>query len=185
MAPDMETFSDGLKFGLGIAAGIALCLFAATRLRRFRRSRSEGQPRQYINLTDLRRDLSSAKLDPDLYKTELEPLLARWEAQYGNQVPVGELETLQQLSAARIDLLEFRRQQVIDREAKKGATIELDAIRRKLNESKETYAGPDREAYVRQVDALLQSLAAKYGSHIPVDDAYEIMKRLESGTGLD
>lgn len=85
----------------------------------------------------------------------------------------------------RIDLLEFRRQQIIDREAKKGATIELDAIRRKLNESKETYTGPDREAYVRQVDTLLQSLAGKYGSHIPVDDAYEIMKRLESGTGLD
>lgn len=91
MAPDMETFSDGLKFGLGIAAAIVLCLFAATRLRRFRRSRTEGQPTQYVNLTDLRRDLSSAKLDPDLYKTELEPLLARWEAQYGNQVPVGEL----------------------------------------------------------------------------------------------
>jgi hypothetical protein len=35
-----------------------------------------------------------------------------------------------------------------------------------------------------EIDKLLESLAAKYGSSIPVDHAYKIMQKLEAGLGL-
>lgn len=93
------------------------------------------------------------------------------------------MEGLQQLISSKLASLEEQRQEIISREAKEGKTIEIESLRRTLEASKAAYAGPDRNAYVMEMDKLLESLAAKYGSRIPIDHAYKIMQNLEAGLG--
>jgi hypothetical protein len=138
-----------------------------------------------FDLSELRQDLTETQTEnPEVYKTELEPVLNRLEAKYGNHVPVAEMEGLRQLISSKLAGLEEQREEIISREAKEGKTIEIESLRRTLEASKAAYTGPDRNAYVMEMDRLLESLAAKYGSHIPVDHAYKIMQNLEAGLGF-
>jgi len=137
---------------------------------------------QQFDLSALRHDLAATQTD-DVYKTELGPVLDRLEAKYGNNVPVAEIEGLQQLISSKLADIEKHRQEIISRGAREGKTIEIESLRLTLEANKAAYAGPDRNAYAMELDKLLESLAARYGSRIPIDHAYEIMQRLEAGLG--
>ena len=128
-----------------------------------------------FDLAQLRQDLTQ-RVDRDLYEGEVEPLLREWEAKYGNDVPAEELQNLQQLAARKRSALEADRQAMIDQQAKEERTIELAALRNRMQHAKDDYVGPDREAYSLAIDALLKDLGEKYGDSIPVDDAYRLMK---------
>jgi len=93
------------------------------------------------------------------------------------------MEVLRQLISSKLARIEEQRQEIIIRGAKEGKTIEIESLRRTLEVSKAAYTGPDRNAYVLEIDKLLESLTAKYGSHIPVDQACKIMQDLEAGLG--
>ncbi len=141
---------------------------------------------QTFNLSELRQDLAEIrKENPDLYKMELEPVFDRLEAKFGNDVPVTELHGLQQLISSKLADVEEKRQEIINRGAKEGKTIEIESLRRSFEASKAAYTGPDRDAYVIEIDRILGSLLAEYGSHIPIDHAYKIMQKLEAGLGSD
>lgn len=114
----------------------------------------------------------------------MEPLLDRLQSEYGNHVPVVELAALQNLTKAKLGRIEQQRQEIINQGARDGKTIDLDRLRDTLENSKAAYEGLEREAYAQEVDRLLESLSARYGSRIPVDHAYRIMQRLEAGQGL-
>ena len=145
---------------------------------------NKPQSAQTFDLSALRQDLAETRTEnPEVYKTELEPVLNRLEAKYGNNVPVAEMEGLRQLISSKLAGLEEQRKEIISREAKEGKTIEIESLRRTLEASKAAYIGPDRNAYVMEIDKLLESLRAKYGSHIPVDHAHKIMQNLEAGVG--
>jgi len=124
-------------------------------------------------------------MDPELYKSELEPLFAKWKARYGNQIPLDEVNQLQTFAQAKIAELESSKAEIIKRGTEEGATIEVAALRRRLNASIEAYAGVDKALYEEEIDHLLNSLMERYGSSIPVDQAYELMKKLENETGGD
>jgi hypothetical protein len=136
---------------------------------------------QTFDLRELRQDL--AETNPEVFETELEPVLNRLEAKYGNNVPVDEMEGLRQLIGSKIAGIEEQRQEIINRGAKEGKTVEIESLRRTLEASKAAYTGPDRNAYVMEMDKLLESLMARYGSRIPVDHAQKIMQNLEAGLG--
>jgi hypothetical protein len=135
-----------------------------------------AQPGTLIPLSELRDELSAAQ--PEAYKSGLEPLLDSLEAKYGNLVPVVSIE---ELIPGRLRHLEEQRQEIVDREAKKGKTIEIAALRQRLEATKATYTGSDSDAYANEVNRLLDVLVSKYGSCIPVDEAYRIMQKLERG----
>lgn len=142
-------------------------------------------PGETVDLRELRQDLASTETeDPETFRRELEPLLGRLEAKYGHHVPVHEIQGLQQMVRTELGRIAQQKQEIIDQGAREGKTINLDRLRDTLEKSKSAYAGPEREAYAQEVDRLLESLAAKYGSRIPVDHAYRIMQRLEAGLGL-
>jgi hypothetical protein len=150
---------------------------------REQRGRAVKQPpsAQTFDLRKLRQDL--AETNPEVYQTELEPVLDRLDAEYGSNVPVAEMEGLRELISSKIAGIEEQRQEIINRGAKESKTIEIESLRRTLEASKAAYTGPDRNAYVVEMDKLLESLTARYGSRIPVDHAYKIMQDLETGLG--
>lgn len=177
----LAEFAWGAVLGLPLVFGVVLFLVVWT-IRGF--GAKDHPPAQSIDLMELRQKLASTQTeDSDTYKAELEPLLDRLEAKYGSRIPLREIEGLQQFLKGQLIEIEKKRQQGIDREAKKGGTIEMDALRGRLEASKAAYSGPGRDAYVREMDRLLESLTARYGSRIPVDDAYKIMRELEGGPG--
>jgi hypothetical protein len=175
------SLSWGAAIGVPLAVAVVLYLVVWA-IRRF--AVKEHLPAQTFDLSELRRNLARTQADnPESYKTELEPFLDRLEAKYGNIVPTSEMGGLQQLVKEKLADIEERRQEIIKRGAKEGKTIELDSLRRTLEASKATYTGSDREAYLNEMNRLLESLTAKYGSRIPVDHAYRIMQDLEAGRG--
>lgn len=141
-------------------------------------------PAQTFDLRELRQNLAKTQSEnPEVYKTELAPFLNGLEAKYGNNVPVTEMDGLRQFVDSKLAGLEEQRQEIVNRGAKEGKTIEMESLRRTLEGSQAAYTGPDRDAYVMEVDKLLESLTEKYGSRIPVDHAYKIMQNLEAGFG--
>lgn len=137
----------------------------------------EYPPVQTVDLGELRSDLAKTQAEsPEFYKRELAPALDRLGAKYGNNVPVAEVDGLRQLVNSKIGGIEEQRQKIISRGAKEGKTIGIESLRRTVEASKAAYAGPDRRAYLAEMDKLLESLTAKYGSRIPVDHAYRIMQ---------
>jgi hypothetical protein len=140
---------------------------------------------QTFDLRELRRELAGTQTEaPEVYEIELVPLLDQLEAKYGNNVPVAEMDGLRQLVSAKLADIEKRRHEIINREAKEGKTIEMESLRLNLEASKASYCGPNRDAYVMEIDRLLESLVLKYGSRIPVDHAYKIMQDFDAGRGF-
>jgi hypothetical protein len=62
----------------------------------------------------------------------------------------------------------------------KGRAREHVALRKRLDLTKNGYEGPDCERYGAEINALFDSLTRKYGTSIPVDEAYRLMKQLEA-----
>ena len=72
------------------------------------------------------------------------------------------------MAQAKLQRVREKEQQIMtDNAARDGKTIGVGGIRRRLEGAKATYVGPDREAYVQEIDRLLESLAV-YGDRIPV-----------------
>jgi hypothetical protein len=78
-----------------------------------------------------------------------------------------------------IEALEQKRQAIIDEGAAEGKTISTEAVVTRLLK-KATYCGPDREQYITELDRIINEFRKKYGTHIPVDQAYAIQKELEA-----
>lgn len=136
-----------------------------------------------FDLAELRQSLAPSLIgDPETWKTELDSLLRPLESKYGSKVPISELPALQNLVTAHLAETEKRRQEIIDQAAKEGSSVEIETLRRTAAKSKAAYTGPDREGFIRLLDNFLDSLAAKYGSRIPIDHAYRIQQDLEAGT---
>jgi hypothetical protein len=89
-----------------------------------------------------------------------------------------------QKSAKSRRRLEAKKQAIIDRGAAERKTIEMQALKERMEKINAEYAGENREAYVAELDGLLSELAKRYGERIPVDHAYKIMKDLEEGRGI-
>jgi hypothetical protein len=109
----------------------------------------------------------------------LEPLLDLLEARYGKYKPLSELSGLQEAIHKKLVEIKQKKQVMIDQLAAEGKTIEVDAIRRRLERSKTAYSGDDRDNYAREVDRFLETLTTRYGERIPVDEAYAIQQTLE------
>jgi hypothetical protein len=146
---------------------------------------SESLPPTF-DLSELRKDLSTSRRDNrEFFEQTLEPHLNRLEANYGNNIPLSEMEGVQQLIKSELAGIDKEREEALDHAAREGITIELTALRERLEAAKATYSGPNRDAYVEGLDRFLETLAAKYGSHVPLKDAHRIMEDLEAGRGFE
>lgn len=79
--------------------------------------------------------------------------------------------------------IESRRQEIIEAGARQGKTISTEKALQYVELVKANYDGPDREAYVREIDRVVQEFRAKHGPEIPVDEAYRIMQEIEARYG--
>jgi hypothetical protein len=93
--------------------------------------------------------------------------------------PGSEIENLQRVNDEKLAQSKERRQEIIDTEAKKGTSIEIEALRRNFEQGAPTYQGPDRDAYVKKIDDFVKLVVAQYGDRIPVDEAYKLMRELD------
>lgn len=73
----------------------------------------EHPPAHTFDLQELREQLA-AETDPELLKREVDPLLNRLQAEYGNHVPLSELAGLQNLTKTKLGQIEKQRQEIID-----------------------------------------------------------------------
>jgi hypothetical protein len=91
------------------------------------------------------------------------------------------MSRIQELITSKLAEIRHQKQAIIDRGAAEGKTIQVDALRRNIEKRKAPYQGRDREGYARGLDEFLETLTAKYGNSIPVDEAYAILQELEEG----
>ena len=64
----------------------------------------------------------------------MEPFLDRLEAKYGNNVPVTEMDALRQLIKSKLAGIEEQREEIINRGAKEGQTIEIESLRQNFGQ---------------------------------------------------
>jgi hypothetical protein len=93
------------------------------------------------------------------------------------------LMTLKESNQLALEQIERNRQVIIDSGAAAGKTISTEATLRRVLEIKKTYEGPNREEYVREIDQFIDDFRKKHGPQIPVDQAYDILKELETRFG--
>lgn len=79
--------------------------------------------------------------------------------------------------------IERKRQDVISKGAASGKTISTEAALKHVLDLKDNYDGPNREEYVSQIDCFAKDFREKYGRHIPVDQAYTLLKEVEARFG--
>ena len=87
-----------------------------------------------------------------------------------------QLLLMQTLVAEEKDRIEKRKREIIDQGAREGKTISTERALRYAEELKANYMGPDREEYVREIEAVMAEFREKYGPEIPVDEAYRLIK---------
>ncbi|MBZ5689257.1 MAG: hypothetical protein LAP86_29995 [Acidobacteriia bacterium] len=134
----------------------------------------------FVDLEDLRNDFAEVQAnDPKLYEAMIVPLLQSWQERYGRRVPVHELNNLQERISHEMDVTKNKYQTLVDEAARKGGTIKLSDLRKKLEQSMDTYEGADRQEYIQSVERFLVSLETKFGTEIPVDEASKILDRIE------
>jgi hypothetical protein len=145
------------------------------------RATAMEQPGQgFMDLEELKNDLAGVQANnPELYRDVVSPFFESWKQRYGRRVPIHEMEVLQKRIATEIDEIKEKRQKLIDNAANKGVTIELSVLRKNLEKTKSDYRGPNREAYIGQIDRFLTSLEVKYGASIPVDEANKLLESLD------
>jgi spore germination protein YaaH len=98
--------------------------------------------------------------------------------QYGRRIPTEAIELLHQRVTQEMSSIKEKKQKIIDKAAREGATIGIAGLRQNLERVKAEYKGPDREQYNRQLDNFVMSLEAKYGSAIPIDEAAKLHDKL-------
>jgi hypothetical protein len=75
--------------------------------------------------------------------------------------------------------IENKIEAVIGQGAREGKTISTEKVLSRVEELKSSYTGPDREAFVEEIDRVMTEVREKYGPEIPVDEAYRLQKELE------
>ena len=168
---------------IGVPLGLGLVVYAIVwALRGF--GAKQRPPRGFFDLNELRLELASVGTQsPETYKDEIEPLLDLLQAQYGICVPNSEMDRIQQAITGHRERLAQQKKDIIDQAAAEGRTIEIDALRRSCERSQAEYQGQDRDAYANENNRFLDTLAAKYGNRIPIDEAYAILEKLEAKVG--
>lgn len=178
-------------YGMGeipvfVVGGIVLsvALFAVRSLFYYvllgRTTAMERPGKGFMDLEELKADLVGVQANsPELYREVVVPFLQSWNERYGRRVPIHEMEVMQKRIDVELERLKKKRQEIIDNAAGKGVTIELSQLRKNL-ETNSDYRGPNREAYISQIDRFLTSLEVKYGASIPVDEANKLLESLEA-----
>jgi hypothetical protein len=69
------------------------------------------------------------------------------------------------------------------RENDGGRTISTEAALKYVLDLKKTYDGPNREAYISEIDRFVDEFRKKHGPQIPAAEAYTILKELEAQFG--
>lgn len=82
-----------------------------------------------------------------------------------------------------MERIERQRREVVCEGAAAGKTISTEAALKHVLELKTTYAGPNREEYVCEIDRFADDFRKKYGPQVPVDQAYAMLKELEARFG--
>jgi hypothetical protein len=169
---------------LGAAITVAIVLILAKKVFYYvalgRSTALEKPGKGFVDLEEFRANFAGVQgNNPELYREVIAPLFDSWKAQYGRRIPVHEITVLQQRVNQELDALKKKKQQLIEKAASDGATIDVSSLRKRLDEAKGEYKGPDRQEYIQQVDLLIMSLEAKYGTTIPVDEASKLLDKLE------
>ncbi len=145
-----------------------------------RATATEQAGKGFLDLEDLRNDLAGVQANsPDVYQEVVAPFFQSWKERYGRRVPLQEVEVMQKRIDYEMNRLKEKKQELIDKAASKGATIDLSALRKSMEQSKADYNGADRQEYLRQIDLFLTSLEVKYGTSIPIDEANKLLDKLD------
>jgi hypothetical protein len=145
-----------------------------------RATATEKPGKGFLDLEDLRNDFARILVStPDVYQEVVAPFFQSWKERYGRRVPVQEVEVFQKRIDYEMNRIREKKQALIDKAVSKGATIELSALRKNIEQSKDDYNGADRQEYIRQLDLFLTSLEVKYGTSIPIDEANKLADRLD------
>lgn len=89
-----------------------------------------------------------------------------------------QIELMQDLISDEQERIKIRKQEIIDQGVKEGKTIPLAPILANLEKSKMVHQGDN--SYVTVIDHMKNDLIQKYGTHIPVDEAYKLMQKCEN-----
>jgi hypothetical protein len=145
-----------------------------------RATATEQPGKGFLDLEDLRKDFAGVQANsPDLYQEVIAPFFHSWKERYGRRVPLQEMEIIQKRIDHEMNRIKEKKQELIDKAASKGATIDLSTLRKSIEQSKADYNGADHQEYVRQIDLFLTSLEVKYGAAIPVDEANKLLDKLD------
>jgi hypothetical protein len=90
------------------------------------------------------------------------------------------LMALKNRNQLAIEDIERKRQTIIDHGAASGKTVSTEAALKHVLELKTKYDGPNPEEYVSEIDRFANEFREKHGSQIPVDQAYVMLKELET-----
>lgn len=176
LATSFLAFPMGMVTGVPLGFGMVLFLIVWA-IRGFGVRKSP--PLGFIGIEEFRRHMITEIPNRALYTKEVEPAIDSLKAKYGTHVPVTEIVNLQEVIHKKVAQVEKQRQKIIDREAKKGAVIEIASLRRNFEEGAAAYQGPDRDTHVKKIDDYVKLLVEQYGDHIPVDEAYKLMRELD------
>jgi hypothetical protein len=139
-----------------------------------------------FDLSRLREYFASAKTDGSAPDTAgIEILLTRLEAKHGNNVPISEMTQVQIFIDSQLKRVRQEQEEAISRGAQEGKAISVEALRTRMAQSKAAYAGSDASAYSKEIDKMLDYVATKYGSQVPIDEAFRLMRNLEEGRGFE
>jgi hypothetical protein len=134
----------------------------------------------FLDLEDLRNDLAAVQANsPDFYQEVVAPFFQSWKERYGRRVPLQEVGVMQKRIDYEMNRIKEKKQELFDKAASKGVTIELSTLRQNMEKSKADYNGADRRGYVQQIDLFLTSLEVKYGASIPIDEANKLLDKLD------
>jgi len=146
-----------------------------------RATATEQPGKGFLDLEDLRNDLAGVQANsPDVFQEVVAPFFQSWKERYGRRVPLQEVEVMQKRIDYEMNRVKEKKQELIDKAASKGATIDLSTLRKSMEQSKADYNGADRQEYIRQIDLFLTSLEVKYGTSIPVDEANKLLDKLDA-----
>ena len=107
------------------------------------------------------------------------PFFQSWKERYGRRIPLHEVDVFLKRIDHEMNQIKEKKQQIVDKVASKGVTIDLPTLRKNIEKSKAEYKGPDRQGYIQQLDLFLTSLEVKYGTSIPIDEANKLLDKLD------
>lgn len=144
-------------------------------------------PKDPIDVVKLRRIIADALAvekpeDSDYYRQTIEAAVNKLEADYGRKIPMRYVMRLQQILSVSISEAQAKRREIIDAAAKEGKVIEIDDLRDSIVNAMAPDTDPQqREVVMVHVDGFVAALREKYGTSIPIQDAFRIQQDFEEG----